>query len=1533
MKKFISFILLLSLVLSLGIATAVFADEGIVYEKLFKSTNVNYTRNVNGYAGDLFASGLLATSKNNGKIVIGDKFSGEFVFDGRIISDKYGSSDFSRLDFTFQNLNNNQKFMLSLREDGSSVEMYAFIKEGDMFISDITDTTFDGRLSQITFGFDPESMEVYWGRGENRRVVIDLDDEKDLTALSLGTPFVDFKEYSVTIEFKQVKQNKEAKLLIYAISGQEFSNATWTDTKAPVIYDDIVANGGVVGKEYDTSKAIVPSFDLTDGYRTQFNGSVAVTDSDGNPVTVVEGKFTPTKIGAYLITYTPKDSAGNQGESAQVVVKMFANEQKLYFDYAFPVENQTLGAGDTVVLPYVKAVSALGDIPVSLTIKKDGELVTEIENVSKVYELFVESGIYTLTYFADDNAGTTLSESFTLSVIDIPYVKSSNINTEIGLGNLVDYSQTVAVHSSGYYPVTTVITAPNGESGTFTTFTPKTSGIHRVEFKYVYNSTEYKKVQFFDVSSKESDLWENIKGMTFESGVKSTEYSDFQYEGVKLTARMPNSEAIYKPLIDVTDNTIKAPIFEFIVAPIAVGSQELRYFSTILTDPETNDYIAITIHFSQWTDNHIARVYVTKNTTKTDGAVSKTLIANPKGTNDRGYPNQSVKYYYDYETNSIYAGYELNATTFCSKVASLSSLGFNGFSKGQAQLSVLYHELLSATANVLVINIDGKQTNNVYYEDQTGPQITVDFESNSESNLPKGAVNVVYPYFKASANDSIDGSLPVEVKVYYVDQNGQSSLYRTLTETGFKPTKVGRYDIVYSASDYSGNITNRVVSVNVEMSVPSINFDFGALVEEVKVGSTIIVPNGQATGGSGTLTVSKKVYFNGNEVAFDGKYFDVEVAGTYTVVATVVDYLKVPKEFTQNITVVATNEPVIKSVTMPNGILLNRPYVFPNLIAKDYSSGEGVQIPVKWFVDGIEVNGAYTPTSAGKINAKALAIGEAGQTELNYEIEVLTSGNVDSSKFTDGYFELENTTLEATMNGLTFSAINVNSTNSYSFKYLKPVKAQDMVAKYLVGDGANFDKIKFVLTDSINANISVAFSLDTMTGWNVLTYDPTTKSIKNGTILVTTFDKCVDGATEFEGFTSGYYFVKIELVGVNGDANVELANISSDSFTGKVNFAEQFFVANGFDVVCDSTSTKFIASGYSNYSEHIFTYFKPIIADGSYFRFKVDEESNDFTSYVITMTDSVNENIKISYEVSRGSSSSTTSKLNYNGVIKDCTGDWYSNTPAPFEFKYSQSGKYITDYQGNIVANLTNCVNGDKFEGFTSGYYYLSLEIKGLESDGFGTIALNSIMNQPFSSLVLKDVIKPNASFKSEFTFAKYGETLVIPALNAYDVLGEITNITLTVTAPDGSKVCNAITAFDGYSMQINQYGTYKIEYLVYDNASVIDPTVAPTRTRTSFTREFTVYDRIKPVITISGSIPKTVKVGDNIKLPTASVFDNNKIDITYKTYITGPDGEMKLVTDQAYKVEKEGRYTVVYYAIDDDGAFDMQRFTFNAVR
>ena len=81
--------------------------------------------------------------------------------------------------------------------------------------------------------------------------------------------------------------------------------------------------------------------------------------------------------------------------------------------------------------------------------------------------------------------------------------------------------------------------------------------------------------------------------------------------------------------------------------------------------------------------------------------------------------------------------------------------------------------------------------------------------------MPYGIVGKPYTIFPAKAYDYEDGEREVSVFAFY----GYQSSVRVplaITDGKFTPKFVGKYQIVYFASDNSGNIAEKVVEVNVK---------------------------------------------------------------------------------------------------------------------------------------------------------------------------------------------------------------------------------------------------------------------------------------------------------------------------------------------------------------------------------------------------------------------------------------------------------------------------------------------------------------------------------------------------------------------------------------------------------------------------------------------------------------------------------------------------------------------------------------------
>ena len=79
------------------------------------------------------------------------------------------------------------------------------------------------------------------------------------------------------------------------------------------------------------------------------------------------------------------------------------------------------------------------------------------------------------------------------------------------------------------------------------------------------------------------------------------------------------------------------------------------------------------------------------------------------------------------------------------------------------------------------------------------------------------------------------------------------------------------------------------------------------------------------------------------------------------------------------------------------------------------------------------------------------------------------------------------------------------------------------------------------------------------------------------------------------------------------------------------------------------------------------------------------------------------------------------------------------------------------------------------------------------------------------------------------------------------------------------------------------------------------------------------VYDKVPPVITVSGSVPSLVSVGKSFSIPSATIKDNASENIELKVWIIEPSGIMVEVK-QSYTPKTVGKYTLVYFASDDSG-------------
>ena len=241
------------------------------------------------------------------------------------------------------------------------------------------------------------------------------------------------------------------------------------------------------------------------------------------------------------------------------------------------------------------------------------------------------------------------------------------------------------------------------------------------------------------------------------------------------------------------------------------------------------------------------------------------------------------------------------------------------------------------------------------------------------------------------------------------------------------------------------------------------------------------------------------------------------------------------------------------------------------------------------------------------------------------------------------------------------------------------------------------------------------------------------------------------------------------------------------------------------------------------------------------------------------------------------------------------------------------------DISNNNIVPVKAFANGEAFEGFTDGKAYVTYAFEDVKNDA--SMKVCSINDNYFSNET-KDWIAPlielGGDIGGQYVF---GSTFTLPAIFANDVLDGDVAAYITVTSPsgeilyakDGRALDNLL--YDGKDIQIEltEYGVYSFYIAAYDRAG----------NEGYSTPIINVVDTEKPSLKISGTIPETVKIGAKVSIPKARVSDNITKKVTLTIYVITPTGVLLDVTDvSGFKADIAGVYTVIYYAVDEEGNF-----------
>ena len=516
-------------------------------------------------------------------------------------------------------------------------------------------------------------------------------------------------------------------------------------------------------------------------------------------------------------------------------------------------------------------------------------------------------------------------------------------------------------------------------------------------------------------------------------------------------------------------------------------------------------------------------------------------------------------------------------------MGTLKSNLFTGFPSGKAKLSVTTNDVVAESARYTVLTIDGQTFDGMYLNDVTAPALTVDLQGYVAEELPIAVVGKEYPLFSASAVDKMYGN----VEVNCVITRGNDTVY--YTGKNFVPQTAGEYELRYEASDGNGNKSQRLYRVvatqDVSMSgmlvVQKDEYDFTDNNNVNAAGNFVTnlyypvkLPQMQAIGGSGNVTVDKKVTFGGVEVDITKDVFVPEKKGVYMVNYQLRDYLGNVTTYAYRLETVYSDVPDLIEPNIPSHILIGKTTLLPAVNAKVYTPWKqeiaAYNKIVIYKADGQTVlaqfdgsdDVAYTPqaTDGERVIIEYSTAKDAESQAVVYRKEV----DLKASEKLSDRFVLNGATVTEDMSSLIFAFTEENQT----VEYLNPLSVYDgLIVKFVVSQVSNgFQEVQFTFTDSLdanvtltvnvykNANTSATTSLIAVNGKNAgeinssfygNVIDPFQFTLMKDGKIYNYNDDVLSYAENFEGFTSGLVYLSITVKGIESESAVQLNELAN----------------------------------------------------------------------------------------------------------------------------------------------------------------------------------------------------------------------------------------------------------------------------------------------------------------------------------------------------------------------------------------------------
>lgn len=1166
-------------ILGVGVSFAFHAVDATSDDLLLASSNVSYTYN---YEAENGMKGICVSTENSTATAkFGNVYDGSFELTFLPVATG-GSFNYQRFHIDFQPVagGNYFRFTYLLGEaTGGSAAAALRCYWGE---TPINGTTVEyQKAEKVTVGFDSETMTMFYLNGEEKVVLMDFHDASAMVkAFSTHNTIADAERYTVSLSFEGAQSGKKSSVLLSEINGQKLTGKPIMNSKgADVVSAQLY--GGVVGMKYTVNVSDIVACDALEGVLT-FDGKISAYEPDGTEIEVVNGSFTPERVGMYTVGLRAKDSDGLTGEEKKFGVSIVSEHVATEPEFDFPMEDITVGTNTDVQLSAASAYSRLfgGNLPVSVTVTCGGSVVYECEDMKNGH-IFTpeENGTYTVTYAVTDSVGETLTKIYTVTVSDGYSLKLSDPLKEVYVAGNYFTVPSIETNAESF---TTLLVMPDGRSTSSQNVKLETLGVYTLQYILTGAKGTNTVAYSFEVKIRASELFETERSMEVENAALVPEYMDAQVKGAMLTGSLIKASATYKNAIDLGNKTKSDLLAEFYICPEERLSLELMQFSVRLTDlyDETN-YVTLKIRRQDWGYNaHIvANASVGENGSFGFAMVQSSVYGKYKAFTDGVYNydvmfSSTIRIYWDNSENAFYIGKD-GGRALVADLDDPDTVGvnvFKGFTTGEVKMSVIFDEP-QQTAHLLVCELAGQSFCDEYVEDRVAPTVSVQWSGDT----PYACVDKAYTLFGAYGVDAIDGILNAQPTVYFRNNGMRERI--VVSDGKFTPRKAGIYELVYKTVNSAGQTAQKTILVEAKdvRDIAPLTMTVPEYESTAVQGETLTVGLPSVSGGSGYAVVKVTVSCNGTEIASfaeeSGK-IELNESGVYEIDYSATDlYTGFTASQKIAVTVNASEKPVFEELRLPTAFIAGKKYTLPMATAYDYSSGTKANASVKLYVNDEEKNAAETLSfDAGTVVIEYRATNADGATDrLTFRVPVIDVKNSGKGVYLAGYF-LYDESVEVNAGALSLSFLSDKDTE---IRFINRIAVDVFSIDFSVlAQYANMNGIELVLTDSENPTQNVVLTIGKIEGAdatsslkiNGVACNPIAGAIggsgtKGSFSLKLVGNSLVDGngtaqtllngdGSVFGGFDSGYVYADFRIVGAEEGKTsaITLSSIVNQAF-------------------------------------------------------------------------------------------------------------------------------------------------------------------------------------------------------------------------------------------------------------------------------------------------------------------------------------------------------------------------------------------------